>query len=154
MLQTLKEFFLSRTRSGARSDIITRVSSPELAAAVLMVEISMADATLQAQERDVIKHILQSVFHLTAADTDSIIDLAEKEVDHAVSLHEFTSYLNQAMTSEERVRIIELLWRVAFADAVLDKYEEYYVRKIADLLYVPHLDYIKAKHRAVKSDKT
>jgi len=148
MLQTLKDFFLSHTRSEAQTDAHATVSSLELAAAVLMVEISMADSTQQTAEQNVIKQALQNVFHLTATATETIIELAHKEVDHAVSLHEFTSFLNQAMTGEERVRIIELLWRVAFADTVVDKYEEYYIRKIADLLYVPHRDYIKAKHRA------
>jgi len=52
------------------------------------------------------------------------------------------------VSREDRVRIVELLWKVAFADAVLDKYEEYFVRKIADLLYVSHKDYIQAKHKA------
>ena len=148
MLQTLKDFFLSRVNSGPRTDHTAPVSSLELAAAVLMVEISMADAVRQTEERAVISQALQAVFHLSAADTQSIIEMAETAVDHAVSLYEFTSYLNQTMTSVERIGIIELLWRVAFADAVLDKYEEYYVRKIADLLYVSHRDYIKAKHRA------
>ena len=78
----------------------------------------------------------------------ALIELAENEVDHAVSLYDFTSFLNDTMSNEERAGIVELLWQVAFADAVLDKYEEYYVRKIADLLYVPHRDFIKAKLRA------
>ncbi|MBF8269067.1 MAG: hypothetical protein HW386_776 [Gammaproteobacteria bacterium] len=151
MLQTIKDFFLTHTRSGSRTEASAPATSLELAAAVLMVEISMADTSQQSAERDVIKRALQDVFHLTAADTETIINLAQKEFDHAVSLHEFTSFLNQAMTAGERVGIVEILWRVAFADTVLDKYEEYYVRKIADLLYVPHREYIKAKHRAVES---
>ncbi len=64
-----------------------------------------------------------------------------------MSLYEFTRLLNEQLSREERIRIVEMLWRVAFVDSVIDKYEEYYIRKIADLLYVSHRDYIKAKHR-------
>jgi len=148
MLKTIKEFFESRTFSKTESKTTTDVSSLELAAAVLMVEISMADSNLQEEERDVIENALQSVFHLSEDDSQTVITLAEKEVDHAVSLYDFTSLINRTMANEERVKIVELLWKVAFADAVLDKYEEYFVRKISDLLHVSHRDYIKAKHRA------
>ena len=145
MFKTLKDFFQAHT--GA-ADNAVEVSSAELAAAVLMVEISMADSTLQPEERRVIENALQENFNLPEENAGALIELAEREVDHAVSLYEFTSFLNNAMTVEERAGIVELLWRVAFADAVLDKYEEYYVRKISELLYVPHRDFIKAKLKA------
>jgi uncharacterized tellurite resistance protein B-like protein len=79
------------------------------------------------------------------------LSLAEEEVDHVVSLHDFTRSINDSLSREDRVKIVELLWRVAFADAVLDKYEEYFIRKIADLLYVSHKDYIQSKHRAARN---
>ena len=59
--------------------------------------------------------------------------------------------LNDNLDAEEKIHVIELLWQVAFADAVLDKYEEYYIRKIADLLYISHKDYIRTKHRVADS---
>jgi len=148
MLQTIKDYFLSRMGGAARTDQDVPVASLELAAAVLMVEISLADSTQQTEELDEIRKILLTEFKLSATDTEKLLETAETQADHAVSLYEFTRFLNQALTGEERVRIIELLWRVAFADTILDKYEEYYVRKVADLLYVSHLDFIKAKHKA------
>lgn len=148
MLKSIIEFFETRAGSGDVPGAEKDSSSLELAAAVLMVEISMADSDLQKEERDVIKQALQNSFNLSEEDSLTVISLAEKEVDHAVSLYEFTSLLNQTMSNEEKVRIIEMLWNVAFADAVLDKYEEYYIRKISDLLYVSHIDYIKTKHKA------
>lgn len=148
MFKTLKDFFQSHIGNGGTTDDTAGVSSAEMAAAVLMVEISMADSTLQPAERRVIENALQDNFNLPEEKAGTLIDTAEKEVDHATSLYDFTSFLNDAMTIEERAHIVELLWRVAFADAVLDKYEEYYVRKIADLLYVPHREFIKAKIKA------
>ena len=148
MFETFKEFFQTHAGFGNGRENSGTVSSVELAAAVLMVEISMADSVLQQEERHVIENALQENFNMQGDEARALIELAEKEVDHAVSLYDFTSFLNDTMSNEERAGIVELLWQVAFADAVLDKYEEYYVRKIADLLYVPHRDFIKAKLRA------
>lgn len=148
MFKTLKEFFQTHAGAGNSPGGAKKVSSVELAAAVLMVEISMADSTVQQEERSVIENALKNNFNLTEEYALTLIELAEKEVDHSVSLYEFTSFLNDALSNEERAGIVELLWQVAFADAVLDKYEEYYVRKISDLLYVPHRDFIKAKLKA------
>lgn len=148
MFETFKDFFQNYAGFGDTQDSREKVSSVELAAAVLMVEISMADSVLQHEERRVIENALEKNFNMAETEARSLIELAEKEVDHAVSLYEFTSFLNDSMSNEERAMIVELLWQVAFADTVLDKYEEYYVRKIADLLYVPHRDFIKAKLKA------
>ncbi|MFQ5659677.1 MAG: TerB family tellurite resistance protein [Gammaproteobacteria bacterium] len=146
MFSTLKEFIEARLFKADN----TAADTPglELAAAVLMLEISLADSHIQADERKIIEEAMQNRFHLPQEEIQSLIDLAEKEVDHAVSLYEFTTSINRALSRDERVKIVELLWKVAFADAVLDKYEEYFVRKIADLLHVSHKDFIRAKHKA------
>lgn len=120
----------------------------ELCAAALMTEIAMADSGIDADERQVIEASIRHHFHLDTAEADGLLDAARQEVDHATSLHEFTRVVNETLSREEKVTIIELLWKVASADMVIDKYEEYYIRKIADLLYVSHGDYIKAKHKA------
>ncbi len=118
----------------------------ELATAVLMLEIGLADSSMDQDELAIIKQNLVDVFHLPHEQVDELVNLAQQEVDLSVSLHDFTRLLNERLKRDEKIRIIELLWRVAFADAVLDKYEEYYIRKIADLLYISHKDYIKTKH--------
>ncbi len=150
MLKTLKDFFESQFPVDARTNTVSDTSSLELAAAVLMLEISLADSEIQDDERKVIEDALKKVFHLPETDVQTIIELAKQEVDHSVSLYEFTRLINDKMSLDERIRIVELLWQVAFADMTIDKYEEYFVRKIADLLYIPHQDYIKAKHRAAE----
>ena len=69
-------------------------------------------------------------------------------MEEAVSLYEFTNRLNDELTPEDKTGIVEMLWRVAFADGRIDKYEEHLVRKAADLLYVPHRRFIRAKLKA------
>ena len=75
------------------------------------------------------------------------MDLAADELDHAACMHEFTQLINQSFSAKQKIKVVEMLWRVAYADGKLDKYEEHFVRKIARLLYVRHTDFIKAKHR-------
>lgn len=150
MLNSLKDFFKQNLLVNDATLYDEPSRGIELAAAVLMVEISLADSVLDKDERGLIIRFLQEDFRQSAEDARAILSLAEKESDHAVSLHEFTRLINDSMSAGDKVRIIELLWQVAFADSVLDKYEEYYVRKIADLLYISHKDYIRAKHKSMQ----
>ena len=151
MLKSIREFFERGLQDNGERDSSGPGNRVELAAAVLMVEISLADSSIDNQELAVIKTALVNHFNIAAGQVDELIDLARREVDLAVSLHEFTRMLNEHLDATEKIRIIESLWKVAFADAVLDKYEEYYIRKIADLLYISHRDYIRTKHRVADS---
>ena len=96
------------------------------------------------------RQILLEKFNLDKKNIDELISLARDEVDHIVSLHEFAEIINNHLSAKEKSEIIEYLWRVAYADAYIHKYEEYYIRKIADLLHVSHSDYIKTKLKAEK----
>jgi uncharacterized tellurite resistance protein B-like protein len=80
-----------------------------------------------------------------AAVAEALIGEAETAVEEAVSLFEFTRLLNERLPREARYRVLEHLWRVAYADGSLDHYEEYYLRKICDLLHLSHRDLIRAK---------
>jgi len=150
MLSSIKDFFKNNLLANDAALAGRPSRSIELAAAVLMVEISLADSSLDDDERRLINSLLQEEFRLTAEDAREIMSLAEQESDHAVSLYEFTKLINDSMSAEDKIHILELLWQVAFADSVLDKYEEYYIRKIADLLYISHKDYIRAKHKSMQ----
>jgi uncharacterized tellurite resistance protein B-like protein len=148
MLTSIKEYFADRLSSIQETDKESRNTEITIATAALMIEIGLADSHIQKEERQMIELAILHTFDLDKEDAQQLISIAENEVDNAVSLYEFTRLLNEQLSREERIGIVEMLWRVAFADSVLDKYEEYYIRKIADLLYVSHRDYIKAKHRA------
>ena len=145
--KSLKDFFERSIQDSADHPGSGTDNRVELSAAVLMIEISLADSSIGDDELAVIENALVEHFDISEEQVDELIDLARREVDIAVSLHDFTRMLNNNLEASEKIRIIELLWQVAFADAVLDKYEEYYIRKIADLLYISHKDYIRTKHR-------
>jgi hypothetical protein len=78
-------------------------------------------------------------------ETQELLEVARTESDEMLSLHPFVRLINEHFDAEARARIMEDLWQVAYADGKLDKHQEYTVRKIADLLYVPHSVYIRTK---------
>jgi uncharacterized tellurite resistance protein B-like protein len=92
---------------------------------------------------------LERAFELDDSETDELLTLAEEQADHATSLFEFTRLINRHFDAGQKEHFIELLWSVALADGELDKYEEHLVRKVADLIHVPHRSYIRAKHQAI-----
>ena len=121
------------------------IPASQLAVATLLVEIARADFEVDASERTAIRRMLASAYGLDPGSARLLVEEAERAIEEAVSLYEFTSRLNEELSPPEKVEIIEMLWRVAFADGRLDKYEEHLVRKAADLLYVPHRRFIRAK---------
>ena len=151
MIGNLKEFFDKHFVSSPSLTEETAEKTIEFAAAVLMFEISRADSSIDTEEREVIDKALVEHFNLSQSEANELLTLAEKEVDHSISLSEFTRAINDSLDAEDKVKIVELLWRVALADAVLDKYEEYFIRKIADLLYVSHKDYIRTKLKVTEA---
>ena len=95
------------------------------------------------------RDLLVSYFDLDVPTAERLMALAEAEVAEANDLFGFTRLVDRACSPEEKIRILELLWEAAFADGRLDKYEEYLVRKLADLLHVRHADMMQAKHRVL-----
>ena len=121
----------------------------QLATATLLMEVARADNRITESERQDVWRLIEKHYALSPEKTLDIASSAERGSQHATSLYPFTRLINSACSPEEKVRIIGMLWRVTCSDGHVDKYEEYLVRKIADLLYVPHRDYIRMKLEAV-----
>lgn len=116
-----------------------------LAAAVLLVEIAKADLHLQPAEQDVIRRALSEHFELTATQAQALFEQAQQERDASLCMQPYVDALNQATDRQARIQLLQSLWKVAFADGQLDAYEEQLMRRIADLLYLSHSDYIQTK---------
>jgi uncharacterized tellurite resistance protein B-like protein len=146
MLSTLRKF-LNQTLT----PLMDQDSSADhehalrLATAVLMVEVMRADFDAVEEERDAIIAALGLQLRLTDEESRQLLSLAEDEMDAAISLHEYISMLNKKLAYEEKTSLIGLLWRVAYADERLDKYEEHAIRRIANLLHISHSDFIRKK---------
>lgn len=151
MLQSIKRFFEERVATEAAQEAPeTREHGLRLAAAALLFEVVRADAEVKEEELTIVRTAIQGTFGLDVEETEELMRLAEEESRAAASLYEFTQLIDEAFTPEQKKRVVELLWLVAFADAHKDAHEEQIVRRIAGLLHVPHPDFIDAKIRARK----
>ena len=154
MIATLRQLFdtlLAGPASGGRGGL-PGVADPEhwlqLSTAVLLVEVMRADTTLGQAERASVLAALNRKFTLTPDECDRLLELAENTVRQATDLHAFTSALNDRLSFEDKVRVVEAMWAVAYADGELAAHEQHVLWRLADLLHVPHGAYINAKIRA------
>jgi uncharacterized tellurite resistance protein B-like protein len=123
-----------------------------LAAAVLLVEVMMADHEVRQEEIEQITNVLKEIFGIEKEQSTFLIQDAQKRHQELVSLQEMTSIINEQKDQELKRKIIFAMWCIAYADSDKDKYEEHLIRKVADLLYLSHVDFIKARHLAEKQN--
>lgn len=148
MIDQIKQFFSTRIDEPDGEP----VHQKQLAAAALMVEIMVIDRTLNEEEQKIIRQLLENQFSLSHEEIETLVRLAHSEVNNATSLFQFTRLINDHFAVHEKRELVENLWRVAFADNQLDKHEEALIRRISELLYVSHTDFIQAKHRANRNN--
>lgn len=147
MIASIKAFFTQiidpgMARPGGEAHAL------QLATAALLLEMMRMDKHIAAEEQAAITAALQQQFGLAADELASLVALAEQASRQANDYYQFTSLINQACSYEQKLHIVEHLWRVALADGHLDAHELHLMRKLADLLHVKHGDYIAAKQRA------
>ncbi|MGD8566588.1 MAG: TerB family tellurite resistance protein [Gammaproteobacteria bacterium] len=150
MLSTIKNFFETHINAEAKPGADDLEQRLRIATVALLLETARADFNVQDEELAAVARHAQAFFQLAPEQTSELVSLAEQESKNVTSYYEFTSLINDEFTVGDKVKIIELMWQVAYADNELEKYEEALVRKIADLLYVPHTQFIAAKHRVKK----
>jgi len=130
------------------TEVVDRDRLLKIATATLLLEVINADFEVQQSEMDKLQNLLSSQFKLGAEELDQLLAEAKLEADHMVSLQHITRQLNEQFDQAEKTRVIEMMWEMVFADGNLDRYEEHLIRQVAELLYLPHSAFIKARHKA------
>ena len=115
------------------------------ACAALLVEIAFADKDFDDTEKDSLRETLVKTYGLKEEEIEEIIQDADRSVEESTSLYGYTRIVNDEFNYEDKLDLIRNLWKVAYADGNLDKYEEHLLRKISDLIHVSHSDYINIK---------
>jgi uncharacterized tellurite resistance protein B-like protein len=147
VLNKLARFIERHLQADGASSVFTD-HQKKLAITALLVEIAVADHQFSTIEVNKLQQLLAQKFLLTTDEIAELIDLAKSESSHATSLHQFTQIVNSQCSESDKFRLIKAMWEIAFADGDLDKYEDYMIRKIADLIYVSHSEFIRAKSLA------
>jgi uncharacterized tellurite resistance protein B-like protein len=152
MLRNLKDLFDNLTASltapaGAQAPA-EREHTLQLATAVLLVEVMRAEPGLQDSERDAVLTALRRKFALSDDELQRLLELAHETARTAYDYQRFTALMNERFTQEQKIRVVEAMWEVAFADQHLDAHEHHVISKVAGLLHVTHGEYIAAKLHA------
>lgn len=148
MLNKFRDFF--STELAREENETLSHDQCQLATAALLIEVASADRDFDAEELKTLKSILAGKFNLDDGQLQELTDLAESEKEQATSLYQFTQLINNDCNPDEKYHLMKAMWEVAYADGNIDKYEEHLIRKVADLIYVPHNEFIRAKLEARK----
>ncbi len=148
MFHTLRDLFDRMAPSPADADPQAADRALQLAAAVMLVEVMRADASFHPAERKAVRDALREQFALSADEADRLAELADTTATHATDLLPFTSRIEARFDMAQKVRMVELMWRVAYADGQLSADERHVLWRVADLLHVPQGAYVNARLRA------
>jgi len=145
MLNSIKQFFESKLVNAEEEQTSSSIAIIDLACAALLIEVINSDHKLEEQETQAFLSVLKNNLNIPDEDIDELVGLAENQAKEATSLYEFTRLINNDYDYTQKVGLIENMWRIAFSDNNLDKYEDHLIRKVSDLIYVSHSDFIRAK---------
>jgi len=147
MLSRIADYFRTHLQAGSGADDGERGQCLRLAASALLVEVARADFDYADSEREQVAALIARTLDVPPEELQKLQQLAEAESEQATSLHQFTTLIHEHFDDAQKARLMESLWRVALADGQLHKREEHLLRRIADLLYIPHETYIRSRHR-------
>lgn len=145
MFEKIKHFFDKHIALiDNKDDIDERL---KVASAALFMEMMHMDSTCEGKKRLLILDMLETAFSLTEQQASTLIEIAEHQRKRATDYFEFTHLICDAYTHEQKIQLIESLWKIALLDDRLDVDEEYLVDKVARLLFIPHIEVLKARNR-------
>ena len=144
MINKIRELI---TKFGNKEEIEEESDLSQLnnACVALLVEIAFADKEFDETEKNSLKLALMETYAIEETDIDEIIKDAENTVAESTSLYGYTRIVNDEFEYDDKLSLLKNLWKVAYADGNLDKYEEHLIRKISDLVHISHSDYINIK---------
>lgn len=154
MINRLKKFFMKPGTGGATTQNEASSHDIRVAACALLLEISNIDGEFTQQEKELIIDTLQSDYGLDHDNTLSLMQAAEDELNESTDLWQFTELINRNYSIEEKINIIEMVWRIAYTDDILDKHEDYLLHKLGRMLHLSHNKLIAAKMKVMQGQQS
>ena len=148
MLKSLRDLFETLAPPAPGADRAAADHALRLATAVMLVEVMRADVDIDPQTRAAVHAGLAERLSLSADESARLVELAEAAAREATDLFAFTSRIDERFDMAEKVRMIETMWAVAYADGRLSEHERHVMWRIADPLHVPQGAYVNARIRA------
>ncbi len=145
MFDLVKNILTKKNDSNAQANVKSDQDRTRIAAAVLLLEAAHIDDECTEDELNHVLHTLQTNFKLSEAITKELVDIAHAEKSEAVDLWEFTNHINETHSIEEKIILLEAVWRIIYMDGRLDKHEDHFAHRLAKLLRLSHREMIGAK---------
>jgi uncharacterized tellurite resistance protein B-like protein len=145
MLEKIKSLFFKTSEE--KTAEVQVAQTIDKTCASLIIEVALADKVFDESEINLLKNMLLETYSLKLDDANELIANAEKTVNESTSLYGYTREVNDNFDYQSKLDLLDQLWRMAFADGNIDKYEEHVVRKISDLIHISHNDFIQSKLR-------
>jgi len=153
MLDILKQFFNKTAKGSSPTDDRKSDHDIRVATCALFVEIARIDEKFTQAEMQTLLTILKEKYGLSPEHADALIEESEKELEKSVDLWQFARLINENYSNQEKIEIIETLWRIVYVDGKMDQYEHYLMNKLQHLLRLSHNQLIDAKLKVLRSGK-
>lgn len=154
MLDSLKQFFSPSVSGSAVDSGRDTEHDVRIATAALFLEMARIDEKFTSEEMDTVLSILREKYGLSREHADALVAEADKELEESVDLWQFAGLINKNYSIDEKLEIIETLWRMVYVDGKMDKYEHYLMNKLKNLLRLSHDQLIGAKRKALNSSRS
>lgn len=146
MLQQIRKLFEQIGRGDSVE--VSEEKDVRMISAALLAEIATADHKVDDRERDALMRLLQDHYQLDSETAHTMVERALVERDEATSLYEFTQTVNDHFSEADKYLLVKQMWQVAFADGEIDAFEEHLIRRVAELIYLPHGLFTRARAEA------
>lgn len=145
MLEIITHFFTRHIEISTHED--DNEEKIRVASAALLMEMMHAEEVCAQEKQRLILILLENRFNLSEEQALALMAIAEHKCKQATDYFEFTHLINENFTREQKIQLIEALWKIAFLDNHLEIDEEYLIEKVARLLIIPHIEVLQAKIR-------
>lgn len=146
MLQQIRRLF---EQIGSGADVEVRDEKDvRMISAALLAEVATVDQKLDQREQDTLSRVLQQHYRLDQQAADEMVDTALAHREQATSLYEFTQTVNDQFNERDKYQLVLQMWQVAFSDDVIEAFEEHLIRRVAELIYLPHGLFTRARAEA------
>ena len=153
MIDLVKKFFDRRSEDLPTDNKRERPHDIRVATCALLLEMANIDDEFTDSERKDIILILKNNYNLPDEDVTALIEATEEELKESIDLWRFTTLINKNYSIEEKIQIIEMVWKIAYADGRLGKHEDYLVHKLTKLLRLTHKQLIDAKLKIIHNER-
>ena len=150
MIDLVKKYFGKRTETVSKDPSREGGHDVSIATCALFLEMAKTDGEFSDSEQESIIAILRKDYDLSEECAAELLDASNEELKRSIDLWQFTNRINENYSTEEKIRIVEMIWKIAYADGILDKHEDYLVHKLANLFRLTHKQLIDVKLKVIQ----